>query len=348
MGPAPKSDEEDQQLQAGLVAPIPPTLARPEWSQSVDSVSANGRSSSSGRFHGEFQDMAHCLSRASGSEQLLALQSLCEALQEGGHDAAERACAAGTVEVSLGLLRAGAGEGPLLVRTVEALWYMADDYESCLRIVDLNGHQLLCQLAREHGQDNPDAAGGIFRLLAETLYTEPRSSRLWGEALDANLLAAAVNWAVQQAGCSDPECSTTLGFVCDVAALWLQRVPDKEAAKPLVGIVPQLLKIMAFRLDDVLLLQHGFRLLWAFAHKSTEWPEALRQPTICALQQLRVLVEARPFAAPNAIHYNAMALQARGEKLRIRSFERSARWQAICGLAPCTTVQTSLGLDSMD
>ena len=25
---------------------------------------------------------------------------------------------------------------------------------------------------------------------------------------------------------------------------------------------------------EVLLLQHGFRLLWAFAHKSTEWPEA--------------------------------------------------------------------------
>lgn len=207
---------------------------------------------------------------------------------------------------------------------------MADDYESCMRIVDLNGHELLCQLAREHGQDNPDAAGGIFRLLAETLYAEPRSSRLWGEALDANLLAAAVNWAVQQAGCSDPGCSTTLGFVCDVAALWLQRVPDKEAAKPLIGIVPQLLKIMAFRLDDVLLLQHGFRLLWAFAHKSAEWPEALRQPTICALQQLRVLVEARPSAAPNAIHYNAMALQA------------------IRGLAPCTAVQTSLGLDSID
>ncbi|OLQ02920.1 hypothetical protein AK812_SmicGene14187 [Symbiodinium microadriaticum] len=101
--------EEDKQVQASLVAPIPPTLVWPEWSQSVDSVSANGRSSSSGRFHGEFQDMAHCLSRASGSEQLLALQSLCEALQDGGHDAAERACAAGTVEVSLGLLRAGAG-----------------------------------------------------------------------------------------------------------------------------------------------------------------------------------------------------------------------------------------------
>ncbi|CAE7574050.1 unnamed protein product [Symbiodinium necroappetens] len=109
MGPVPKTEEEDKQVQASLVAPIPPTLVRPEWSQSVDSVSANGRSSSSGRFHGEFQDMAHCLSRASGSEQLLALQSLCEALQDGGHDAAERACAAGTVEVSLGLLRAGAG-----------------------------------------------------------------------------------------------------------------------------------------------------------------------------------------------------------------------------------------------
>ena len=25
---------------------------------------------------------------------------------------------------------------------------------------------------------------------------------------------------------------------------------------------------------EVLLLQHGFRLLWAFAHKSAEWPEA--------------------------------------------------------------------------
>ncbi|CAE7925932.1 unnamed protein product [Symbiodinium sp. KB8] len=174
------------------------------------------------------------------------------------------------------------GEGPRLVRTVEALWYMADDYESCMRIVDLNGHELLCQLAREHGQDNPDAAGGIFRLLAETLYAEPRSSRLWGEALDANLLAAAVNWAVQQAGCSDPGCSTTLGFVCDVAALWLQRVPDKEAAKPLIGIVPQLLKIMAFRLDDVLLLQHGFRLLWAFAHKSAEWLSDNRQFVPCS------------------------------------------------------------------
>ncbi|CAE7835608.1 unnamed protein product [Symbiodinium sp. CCMP2592] len=331
MGPLPKRDEEGKQQEASLIASIPPTLGRPEWSQSVDFVSLNGRSSSAGRCLGEFQDMAHCLRKASSSsEKLLTLQRLCETLQDGGHDAAERACAAGTVEVSLGLLRACEGGAPLLVRTVEALWYMADDYESCLKIVDLNGHQLLCQLAREHGQDNPDAAGGIFRLLAETLYTEPRSSRLWGDALDANLLVAAVNWAVQQAGCSDPGCSTTLGFVCDVAALWLQRVPDKEAAKPLISIVPQLLKIMAFRLDDVLLLQHGFRLLWAFAHKSTEWPEALRQPTISALQQLRVLVEARPSAAPNAIHYNAMALQA------------------ICGLAPCAAAQTSLGLDSMD
>ena len=59
----------------------------------------------------------------------------------------------------------------------------------------------------------------------------------------------------------------TAGFQ-DVAALWLQRARDKEAddlcidvfvtgrcsldqaVKPLIGIVPQLLKTMAFRLDD--------------------------------------------------------------------------------------------------
>ncbi|CAE7562348.1 unnamed protein product [Symbiodinium natans] len=253
-----------------------------------------------------------------------------------GHDAAERACAAGAVEASLGLLRSCDGEGPLLLRTVEALWYMVDDCESCQRIMDMNGHQLLCRLARKFGQENPDAAGAIFRLLAETLYSEPRSSQVWGAELDAHLLASVIKWAVQEAGCSDPGCSTTLGFVCDVTALWLQRVRDKEAVKPLIGTVPQILKTMAFRLDDALLLQHGFRLLWAFGQTSTEWPEALRQPAVCALEQLRVLVESRKFyapgaeqpefgdgfamggqawylrqsPAPNAVHYNAMALQA--------------------------------------
>ena len=34
--------------EASLIASIPPTLARPEWSQSVDFVSVNGRSSSAG------------------------------------------------------------------------------------------------------------------------------------------------------------------------------------------------------------------------------------------------------------------------------------------------------------
>ena len=116
----------------------------------------------------------------------------------------------------------GQGEGPLLLRTVEALWYMVDDCESfplvfllllhsvdvavsmltcglwvlasgCQRIMDMNGHQLLCRLARKFGQENPDAAGAIFRLLADTL---------WQASHDLSFLVArgvAVSFAVSEA-----------------------------------------------------------------------------------------------------------------------------------------------------
>mmetsp|Transcript_65536 Transcript_65536/g.154082 ORF Transcript_65536/g.154082 Transcript_65536/m.154082 type:complete len:327 (+) Transcript_65536:43-1023(+) len=251
----------------------------------------------------------HCKGGAEVSDSLMKMDMLREALIRGGHDAAERACASGAIEASFHLLQARQGDVKVVVRAVEALWHMVDDYDSCQRVISRNGNQLLCKIARDHGPENANVAGLVFRLLAETLYSESRSSPIWSE-LDGGLVAAALVWALDEACSSTASNGSPLGFVCDVAALWMQRAGDEEAVKPLIGVVPKLLKAMSARLDDALLMQHGFRLLWAFAQTSTAWPEAMRQPAVHALEQMRILVGARPTVAPNAVHYNVMALKA--------------------------------------
>ena len=75
--------------EASLIASIPPTLARPEWSQSVDFVSVNGRSSSAGSSdedsHGDPLDIRACANArrgCHGKEELVEYGASCGSTEE--------------------------------------------------------------------------------------------------------------------------------------------------------------------------------------------------------------------------------------------------------------------------
>ena len=113
--------------------------------------------------------------------------------------------------------------------------------------------------------------------------------------------------------------------------------------------------------------QRQLRKLCVLASCPTFFCQALRKPAQDALEQLRVLVGsrcwlrrlqcllalieltsqpflARPAIAPNAIHYNTMAIEVGGMKMPA-VFRRASQWrQAISGLAP----HARGSLDSMD
>ncbi|CAE8622049.1 unnamed protein product, partial [Polarella glacialis] len=126
-----------------------------------------------------------------------AIQELCLALRHGGHDAAEVACSAGAVEASVSLLKSSSSSSSaLLPETMEVLWLLIDDYDSCQRLIRSGGHNSLLRLVREHGPKDALVSTAAFRLMAETLYSEANGSELWMESFDPQLLIEALEWAV--------------------------------------------------------------------------------------------------------------------------------------------------------
>ncbi|CAJ1350624.1 unnamed protein product [Effrenium voratum] len=269
-------------------------LSRPRWQQ--DAVASQCQL---GPATCDLQELVASMRQATSSQTaLFYVNGLHSALAAGGHDASEKAFAAGGVEASVELLNSCCED--VLARTMETLWLLVDDIDSCQQLMKLNGHQRLCQIAQRHSPSHPHVARAAFVLLAETLYSESRSSVIWDDGLDGHFLADALRWSMESPG------ATSLGFVCDVTALWLQRTRSSEAVKALIDTIPLLLKTMSASQSDAMVLQHGYRLLWAFAHQSRTWPEAVRQPVLAALQQL--LRKQEPSAMLS--HYNAMALKA--------------------------------------
>lgn len=244
---------------------------------------------------------------------LLKLNGFQQVLQQGGHDAAEAANSYGGVEVSMELLKSSTSP-QVLQKTMENLWLLVDDHESCQAMIQLNGHRRLWQILSRYGS-NAAICRAIFMLMAETLYGESRCSEFWTDGLDGQLLSQILEWSISQA-ISPSGATSTLGFICDVTALWLQR-SKSEAVKAFISIVPSLLQALAKCPEDSLLMQHGCRLLWAFAMKYQEakmdgkgpgWPEHLHQATLTALEELSTAQ-----LPAHVMHYNAMALKAMKE-----------------------------------
>ena len=241
------------------------------------------------------------LNTNSGDAVLSSLLGFNRALVNGGHPAAEEACRLGGLRISVDLLKSKSPE--VLEQTVEALWLLVDDHESCQELITLNGHQEMWQILTQHQSHH--LTRNVFRLLAETLYGEKRSSKFWKDGLDGHFLSQALEWSIEESMTSTS--SNSLGFVCDVTALWLQRCPA-DSVKALLHTIPALLRAMANRPSDPLLVQHGCRLLWAMADVTTKapgssWPEAFGQPTLEALEQLR-----QKDLPQHVMHYHAMAI----------------------------------------
>lgn len=245
---------------------------------------------------------------------LLKLNGFQQVLQQGGHDAAEAANSYGGVQVSMELLKSSTSP-QVLQKTMENLWLLVDDHESCQAMIQLNGHRRLWQILSRYGS-NAAICRAIFMLMAETLYGESRCSEFWTDGLDGQLLSQILEWSISQAISPTGAATSTLGFICDVTALWLQR-SKSEAVKAFIFIVPSLLQALAKCPEDGLLMQHGCRLLWAFAMKYQEakmdgkgpgWPEHLHQATLTALEELSTAQ-----LPAHVMHYNAMALQAMKE-----------------------------------
>lgn len=151
--------------------------------------------------------------------------------------------------------------------------------------------------------------------------------------------AQVLDWSIQQVTSSGSQ-RHFLGFVCDVAALWLQRTPP-GAAHALVPCLPRLLEAMARCPEDPWLLQHGCRLLWALAVASQDhpWPPHLTQPALKALEQLELPAVVR--------HYHAMAI--RMLKNMAPSPNMAPAAPAAPNMAPAkSTAKSVASLDSMD
>jgi hypothetical protein len=234
-------------------------------------------------------DVAPLVTALRNEASATSAEELCVALCRGGHAAAEAACQLGAVEAAAALLckRESAEAYGLEFRAIEALWYLVDDFDSCQALIRCGGQSQVVKLAREKGSQDASFACSALRLLTETLYGEARNAALW-HADDMDFVIDALSWAltadISQAHVADPAC----GFLCDIAALWVQRCGERsiELAKALVGLIPLLLQKMAARTDDVVLLQHGCRLVSALATRSCYWPEDMRQATLSALAQL--------------------------------------------------------------
>lgn len=282
-----------------------------------------GAQSSSEGISADTSELALAWCSAAGqrdfTEAPAAADALAVALRQGRHDAAEVACQQGAVEAAISLLSRQRGQQLddclLIHKTTEVLWLLVDDFESCQRLQVTGGHSALLALAREHGAKDVTVLVSIFRLLAETLYSEGRAAALW-QSVDPNFIAEALEWALREDAAvslasrdEDGRGVSPLGFICDVAALWLQRAGPScnEAAKTLVSVIPQLLARMYADSGDVLLLQHGCRLLWALSRRCETWPEDVRQPALAALMQLSIPLRFTENAEARA--YNTMALQ---------------------------------------
>ncbi|CAL1133260.1 unnamed protein product [Cladocopium goreaui] len=270
-------------------------IARAKWLLDPDATTSEPKD-----IHSILANLA-----SASSDELLQLHTLNGALRDGGHDAAEDACRLGGIRISIDMLKSKRPE--VLEKSLEALWLLVDDHDSCQELIQRNGHHEIWRILRRHRNDQ--LASNVFRLMAETLYGESRSSTFWKDGLDGHFLSEALDWSIQVALSSHS--SHTLGFVCDVAALWLQRCPTGlEAVKALLHNVPALLQAMAVCPNNAL-LQHGCRLLWAMAEVTSRaqhvharcWPESLGQPTLRALEEMKHMD-----LPPQVMHYHAMAL----------------------------------------
>jgi len=253
-----------------------------------------------GGTEGSLADLVAVLSSASGGSSLAGRRARAEAahalvtqLQAGGRDASEEAYARGALPALLGCLTDLAADDPTSLLAADpaaallgkeagrALWLLLDDSERCLEVASGGGNGVLLRLAAAttaasiRGEAVAEAVSlQAARALTLSLYSEARSSALWKDA-SWEFLPSALQSALTAP--LESEASKAAAPLCDVAALWIERLKSRADAQCWVdAVMPALLERLAASLDDVELLQHACRLTCALA-KGTEptWPAEL-------------------------------------------------------------------------
>eukprot|EP00929_Paragymnodinium_shiwhaense_P084570 TRINITY_DN45224_c0_g1_i1.p1 TRINITY_DN45224_c0_g1~~TRINITY_DN45224_c0_g1_i1.p1 ORF type:complete len:377 (-),score=91.72 TRINITY_DN45224_c0_g1_i1:182-1312(-) len=223
---------------------------------------------------------------------LKTLGGLCEQLALGGHDAIDFAVERGALQKAVAILPAGGAAATgqdldLTCAVTEALWYLAADYDQTQLLIKAKGHENILRLTRDLGGQDALVACNNFRLLSNTLYCEDRKSQFWQNA-DLSFVVEALEWALREE--VHLEGGSILSVICDVAALWVQRLAGpaaEDVLKSMLALIPLLLEKMAANREDVVLLQQGCRLLYIIAKGCESWPEDMRAPSLAALLTLR-------------------------------------------------------------